>query len=381
MKKIFVTGGHFTPALAVIEQLTKERKWQIFFVGRKTTLEDDSAVSLEYQVLSKIGNVQFLPITTGRLQRQFFVNTFQSVRAAAKVVIGMVQGFYFVWRYQPEIILSFGGYIAFPIVLAGFFFRIPIITHEQTVTSGLANRLIAHLADKVLVSWPESLSKFPPGKVVLTGNPLRREILAAGRNRKVINPREKLPLVYVTGGNQGSHVINSAVLEVLPKLLSRFRLIHQTGDSQIFKDFDKAAEVASKLPPPNKKRYTVKKFLDVSLVAKTMASCDFVVSRPGANIITELLFFNRPAILIPIPKTGGQEQQKNAQFLAGQGLAKILNQKDLTGERLLWEMKNFWANIDQFLSPKDFPKELLANAARKIAEQVEIFSQKFPHDY
>lgn len=353
MTKIFITGGHFTPALAVIQELSKSNNWKIFYIGRKQAMEGDRALSLEYQELSTLKNIHFLRITPGRVQPKFFVNPFQSLAALAKIPFGFFQSFLWVLKYRPGIILSFGGYIAVPVVISAWLIGIPIVTHEQTVTTGLANRLIAAFSKKILVSWPDSLRDYPRHKVVLVGNPLRTEILSqiGPEVQKINSPKN----ILVTGGNQGSHVINLAVSGTLTQILAEFNLIHQTGDSSVFRDFDILSQKKNQLTPSLQKKYTLQKFLNTAEMAEALKKSDLVISRSGANTITELAALGKVAILIPIPFSKNQEQFKNARILQQAGSGVIIEQDKLTPASL-WKLicdlrenfKNYQQNAQNF---------------------------------
>lgn len=297
MKKIFITGGHLAPAKAVINKLNS---WEIYYVGRKYAMEGQKALALEYLELSSWGGLRYLSILTGRLQRKFFVNVGQSIFSLLKIPVGFLQSFWWIIRYRPNVVLSFGGYVGVPVVVCAWLFDIPILTHEQTPVLGLANKIISIFASKVLT--------FPI---------IREEIIKA----KVKDEK----LILVTGGNQGAHVINVAVGEIIEKLVTKYRVVHQTGDSN-FQDFEKAKKL---------KNYEVKKFLSMDEFAELLAKSYIVISRSGANTVNEIAYLGKPAIFVPIPWSSGGEQEKNAQKLVDLGMAEIISQKDLNGKVLL----------------------------------------------
>src|SRR6185437_3796515 len=142
-------------------------------VGREYAFEGDSALSLEYQTAKRLG-LAFEPLTTGRIQRKFTKHTFGSL---AKIPVGLTQAKKIITRFQPDIVLSFGGYVSVPVVLAAAANRVPIVIHEQTLQAGLANKIASRFAAKICISWEESAKYFPKNKIVLTGNPLRKEFL------------------------------------------------------------------------------------------------------------------------------------------------------------------------------------------------------------
>lgn len=323
-KKIVIAGGHLTPALAVITQLQKQ-DWQILFIGRKYALEGEQTVSVEYRVIKELG-ISFVSLITGRLQRNFTRYTLLSL---LKVPIGFIQSLYYLLQFKPAVILSFGGYVALPIALAGWVLGVPVVTHEQSVVPGLATKIITRFAKKVCVSWKQTMDYLPKNKVIVTGNPIREEVFEEG-----VNLNENLPLIYITGGSLGAHVINEAVAEVLPRLLEKYQIIHQCGDSQVYKDYEKLLNTCYLLPTTLKKRYVLIKYVESSDIGWVLNLADLVISRAGANTVTELAALGKPAILIPLPWAGQNEQLENAQLLEKAGTALILEQKDLTGESL-----------------------------------------------
>lgn len=360
MKKIFVTGGHFAPAKAVIQELLTRGRlpagrqgWQIYYLGRKYSMEGESSLALEFTEIRSLP-VTYLTITTGRIQRQFFVNVGQSILAFLKIFVGLAQSLFWLIRYQPDAILSFGGYVAVPVVVWAWLLRIPILTHEQTTVSGRANKLMALLADKVLVSWPQSLFHFPKDKVVLTGNPIREEILK--QKPSFTN------LIYVTGGSQGAHAINIAVEKILPKLLSRYRVVHQAGATKKYDDFARLSRIKN----PN---YHVYPQLSGQHSAEYTASASLVIGRAGANFVTEVLALGKKAILVPLPNTFGHEQEENAKRVAGVGLAEVLPQADLTPEKLLRGMTTLLSQ-----PKKEYHPAIPLDAAKKISDELEKLS-------
>jgi UDP-N-acetylglucosamine--N-acetylmuramyl-(pentapeptide) pyrophosphoryl-undecaprenol N-acetylglucosamine transferase len=148
-KSIFITGGHITPAIAIIDTLTTRSDVQVVFIGRKYAMEQDKQASAEYELIAA-KQIRFLPITTGRLQRSF---TGQTIPSLLKIPVGFVQSFIYCLRERPKLVVSFGGYIALPVAYAAWILRIPVITHEQTLVAGLANKLIALVARRVCVTF------------------------------------------------------------------------------------------------------------------------------------------------------------------------------------------------------------------------------------
>lgn len=354
--KILVTGTHFTPALAVIEELKKYPDVKIVYVGRKTTREGDTSVSMESQILPKLG-VKFIHIIAGRLQRSFGIYTIPSI---LKIPVGFIQAFWIVLKERPAVTLSFGGYVAVPIVFISWLFSIPIIIHEQTLVAGLANRISGLFADKIAVSFRVKYP-YPKDKIIITGNPIRQEM------QNVPGRKNKIPKVLVTGGNQGSHVINVAVEECLDDLLKICHVTHQTGDSK-FKDYER-------LKPKESGNYKVYKWIDN--MGDIMAGSDLVVSRAGMNTLVELSLLSKPTLLIPIPYLYLDEQNKNADYFANTGMAKILPQSKLSGKELLKNIQEMLSNLNAYKSGARIASGLIIkDGAKKVALETILLARQ-----
>lgn len=171
-RTIIICGGHITPAISLIDALNVKKDMTVVFIGRKYAVEGSRVQSFEYQLIKEKG-IRYVSISAGRLQRQF---TRYTILSLLKFIIGCIQAWIFCYRERPSLIVSFGGYVALPVAFAGWFFRIPVITHEQTRVPGLANKIIARIAKRICVTFPETIVHFPNGKAVYTGLPLRNEL-------------------------------------------------------------------------------------------------------------------------------------------------------------------------------------------------------------
>jgi UDP-N-acetylglucosamine--N-acetylmuramyl-(pentapeptide) pyrophosphoryl-undecaprenol N-acetylglucosamine transferase len=365
-------GGHFSPALSVIEQMPKD--WEILLVGRKHTFEGDNTLSLEYQTSKRLG-LPFESITTGRFQRKFTKRTLVSL---AKMPVGFSQAKKILAQFKPDVLLSFGGYISVPVVLAAVVSRVPIVIHEQTLRAGLANKIAAKFAKKICISWEQSARFFPQNKVVLTGNPLRKEF-SLGTRDKAQGTRNDggLPLIYITGGSGGAHGINVLVEGCLEKLLEKFIIIHQTGDAQKFGDFDRLATMKSSLPDPLQKNYHIEKFIKPEEVVVIMNKADVIISRSGINTVTELLYLGKPCLLIPLPYGQRNEQLTNAEFVKNIGLAEIIDQLITTPDDLFVKINEMVNRLGDYKSHKEEAKKLIhTNAAESIIQIVNSAYEK-----
>lgn len=331
-KKIIVTGGHLTPAVAVIDEILRRKlPWEIVFVGRVHALEGSRERAKEQEVIER-KKIRFIPLHTGRLQRTV---TRETLFSLLKIPYGFIEAFRICSREKPDAVVSFGGYIALPVVVAAFLLRIPVLTHEQTRVTGLANTIIAKFAQKICVSFPDIHHAFPPKKVVYTGLPIRKGIFSIPKKPPMNLPIKEFPLLYITGGMTGSVSINSLVFPLIPQLIARYTVIHQTGKMS----FMKAQEVKQKLPAAYRKRYVIEDYFDEHVVGWILQSSRLVICRSGANTVTELALLGKQALLIPLPWSGGGEQLENARWLRDVGLGSIITQNAASSVRIMEEIQ------------------------------------------
>lgn len=372
--KIMVTGTHFTPAQAVIEELKKFPEVEIVYIGRKYTQEGDEALSVESKILPTFG-VKFIPIIAGRLRRHF---DFWTIISFLKIPIGFIQSFFILLKEKPDVSLSFGGYVSVPVVFNSWILSIPVMIHEQTLVSGIASLITQVFADKVALSFEKKSLK--DRKMILTGNPIRQSLFSSLRkpsaelNCFLKNAlSEKLPLIYITGGNQGSDIINQNISSILDKLTEIAFVCHQTGDSKE-NYFDNLKIRGAKLK--NCKRYLVKKWFDVEDVSLIYKKFDLVISRAGINTLTELSHFQIKALVIPLPFIFNNEQVKNAEYFKSLGLCEIIYQDNLNSQVLLKKiklmiksnLKKQGGSVREKMDPK--------NSAKIIAQEILLMSNE-----
>jgi len=336
--RIVITGTHLTPALAIISELKKRGDWQIYYLGRKYTLEGNKTPSLESQALPPMG-IKFIPIPAGRLQRKF---TRWTIPSLMRIPLGLTYAFWHLLKIRPNLVCSFGGYVSVPVIFAARLLGVPSLTHEQTIVVGLANKINALFANKVAISFPDSAQFFPKKKVILTGNPLRQEIFTAGKPLFSLSKNRKT--IYITGGSQGASIINQAVFEALPQLIKNYNIIHQCGG----KEFPKFSQKRQALPLEWQKNYFLAKYIDSKHIGWVFKNANLIISRGGANTILELAALGKPAIIIPIPWTAHNEQLKNAKFLADKGLAEILSQNKLNNQTLVRKIQRVINNLSNY---------------------------------
>lgn len=341
--KLLITGGHVTPALAIIDELQKNKKdAQILFVGRRYSSEKSKEETLEYKEV-KQRKVTFVHLKAGRFTRAF---SFESFLNFLKIPSGFFHAFRILRKHRPDRILTFGGYIALPIALMGAFLHIPVFTHEQTIHPGLANKIIARFARKVFLSFEESKQYFRRRKITVTGNPIRSQVLTV--NKKLFDSKKTVPVMYITGGSLGSHSINILLESILPQLLDQYMLIHQTGNIKQYKDYDRLKKIKEKLPDELQKRYILKEHIESEYLGHVYNICDMVIGRAGANTFFELLALQKPALFIPLPWAAHNEQQKQAELFKKWGIGEVFNQAGVS--------KNLLQHIDLFVNNLEFYK-------------------------
>ncbi|MGH3825898.1 MAG: UDP-N-acetylglucosamine--N-acetylmuramyl-(pentapeptide) pyrophosphoryl-undecaprenol N-acetylglucosamine transferase [Pseudonocardiaceae bacterium] len=362
------TGGHTYPAITTI-RATRELltgagvELEVLYVG--------SAGGLESRVAEQEA-LPFQAVSTGKLRRSAnplrMIST-ENLRDVGRLARGLVQARRVVRGWEPDVVLSTGGYVAVPVGLAARAAGAPLLVHEQTTRLGLANRLLARRACVIAVSSPSSVELLPAAaraRAVVTGNPIRAELLTGDAARGVAalgwaGWDAALPTVYVTGGAQGSVQVNRLVEAVLETVLRRANVVHQCGPSSL----TELARRAERLPAELAGRYRVVEFLGAEL-PDVLALADVVVSRSGAGTLAELTALGKPSVLIPLIPTSGNEQEHNARHLQQAGAAHAL-----LGERP---------------APHDLQQaldELLGNAelrARMAAHATQLGRPRAAHD-
>lgn len=365
-KRIFITGGHVTPALAVIGEIKKQNKpWEIIFIGRKTALEGERAISEEYRLMREAG-IRFLPLYTGRILRTV---TGRGLLSVLKVPLGFVMALGYVLYYRPQVVLTFGGYVSAPVALAAGLMGIPVIVHEQTSELGFANKLISRFSKKILASNPELLKKLPPGKSVYTGLPVRDNLFRPPKEPTFKYDR-RFPLIYITGGTTGALSLNDLIFPLIPQLCERFMIVHQTGRQS----FGKALMLAESLTEKTRLHYLAAPYFDSPDVAWLYGKALVVIGRAGANTTAEIALLGKTAVLVPLPWSAGHEQQENADRLVRAGSAVVVDQNKIDSKKFSEVLKKFFEKRAGYeLRAKDLAGTLLRDGAARVVGEIEEF--------
>lgn len=330
MKRIILTGGgtagHVTPNIALLPRL-KELNYDIHYIG--------SYNGIEKELIEQFG-IPYHGIATGKLRRYFSVQNFTD---PFRVLKGMSEAKKLVKVLQPDVIFSKGGFVSVPVVLAGKSCKVPTIIHESDMTPGLANKLSIPSATKVCCNFPETLDHLPEGKAVLTGSPIRQELLRGDKfkAREFLNFKSDKPVILVVGGSLGAVAVNNAVRALLPELLKSYQIIHLCGKGKVDESL-KGVE-----------GYTQFEYIKEEL-KDLFALTDIVISRAGANAICELLALRKPNLLIPLSATASRgDQILNARSFERQGFSVVLEEEELTNEVLLSAINKLYENRESYI--------------------------------
>lgn len=330
MKKIVMTGGgtagHVTPNIALFPSL-KESYYEISYIG--------SYEGIEKGLIEKEG-IPYYGISSGKFRRY---HSWKNFTDPFKVLHGFFQARRLLKKIRPNIVFSKGGFVSVPVVLAAKTRHIPVIIHESDLTPGLANRIAIPSATKVCCNFPETLPYLPEGKAVLTGSPIRKELLHGNKEDGLsfCSFTDEKPVLLVMGGSIGSVYINIAIRGSIDTLLTKYQIIHLCGKGNL----DDSLK--------DRTGYAQYEYISEDL-PNLFAAADLVVARAGANSICELLALRKPNILIPLSKNASRgDQILNANSFAKQGFSLVLEEEDVTSESLLAAIEDIMANRSTYI--------------------------------
>ena len=350
MKKIILTGGgtagHVTPNLALIPEL-REKGFEILYIGSYNGIEKD--------LITEAG-IEYRPISSGKLRRYFDIKNFTD---PFRVMRGFFQSRRIMKAFRPDVVFSKGGFVAVPVTLAARTLRVPVISHESDMTPGLANKLAMPSATKICCNFPETLNYLPKDKAVLTGSPIRKELLSGSREEglKEAGFDGQKPVLLVIGGSLGAVHINDMVRKVLGRLLPDFDIIHICGKGNV-------SEELIGTPGYVQYEYVGAKLRDL------FAAADIMVYRAGANAICEILALRKPNLLIPLPKSASRgDQILNAGSFEKQGFSKVLFEEDMTEDSFISSVNELWRDRESYI--RNMESSPLSDAVGKITALIE----------
>lgn len=357
------TGGHIFPLIALIREIRRlagAENVKFFYVGPR----DDFG-----EILFSQENIKIKNIFAGKIRRYFTGKSFLEnlLDIFFKIPLGILQSFFYLFSLSPDLIISKGGFGSVPGTVSGWLLGTPVFLHESDVAPGLASRFLSVFAKKVFVSFPDT-EYFSPKKMVLIGNPIRRELLQGSRETaaNLFKLAGQKPIILILGGSQGSQRINDRILEILNEMLKDFEILHQCGE----KNFEEVkAESKAIIHKELEADYHLFPLLKEEELKQALAAADLVISRAGSGSIFEIAALGKPSILVPLPESAQNHQVLNAYKYAEKGASIVLEEGNFTSHFFLEKLKHLFGNHPELekmaKAAKEFSKP---DAARTLAE-------------
>ena len=316
------TGGHTSPAVAIIEELrARDPRLMAQWVGRRGGIEER---------VSRACGVPFRAVRVSGWPRR---RSLRQAWVAAKLAWAVARCMLLIRRFRPQAVLGVGGYVSLPLMLAAQRLGVPTVLHEQNKRLGMANRLAAARAARLFLAYEDTLGDYPRERARVVGNPVRRGFLTPPERdgaREALGLRTDVPVALVCGGSQGARTLNAAVTGLLPALPpDAAQLVWMTGAADAAGARDAAAEAPA----------TTLVFPFIDDMAQACAAADLVVTRAGASTTAELAVLGKPAILVPYPHATDNHQEQNARAFESAGAAVLLDDDACTPERLAAELR------------------------------------------
>ena len=325
MKKIVLTGGgtagHVTPNIALLPRL-REMGYEIYYIG--------SYDGIEKKLIADYG-IPYTGISTGKFRRYFDL---KNLSDPFRVVKGIREARAALRKIRPDVVFSKGGFVSVPVVRAAYQLKIPAVCHESDMTPGLANKICIPMATKVCCNFPETVNDLPQNKAILTGTPIREELLSGDRGRALsfTGLTGKKPVIMVIGGSLGAQAVNEAVRSALPELLKKYEIVHLCGKG-------KTDESLNGTEGYRQYEYIKEELPDL------FALSDVAISRAGANAICELLALKKPNLLIPLSaKASRGDQILNARSFEKQGFSAVMEEEEITPDKLVDAVNTLYEN-------------------------------------
>ncbi len=350
MKRIVFTGGgtagHVTPNLALIPHFM-ENGWDVHYVG--------TADGIEHRLIDEVDGVTYHAIHSGKLRRYFDVKNFTD---PFRVIQGAGEAFSLMGRLAPDVLFSKGGFVSVPVVYAARLRGVPAVLHESDITPGLANRITVPFAKAICTTFPEAAETIGV-KAVYTGTPLRPSLFAGSRAKGLhfLGFDGKKPVLTMIGGSTGAQSVNKALREALTPLLDRFDIAHVCGKGNLDAALDG-------VPGYRQMEYVSAELPDL------LAATDAMLSRAGANTLSEILALKKPALLVPYPLGASRgDQILNARSFEKRGFSRVLAQEDMTAATLEKELIGLWGERASYKKAMD--AEPLVDGTAKVIEIIE----------
>lgn len=366
------SGGHVYPLIAVAEELrlVQQEKnildLEIYYMAH--TKYDEKAL-FDNQIV-------FMQVPAGKLRRYF---SLENIVDIIKTFFAIFVALFKLFKIYPDVVFSKGGYPSVPVVIAAKILHIPVVLHESDTRPGLANKIGARFADRIAVAFPEAAQYFKKEKTALIGHLVRKDLQKPVEEgaHEYLKLSPAMPTIFILGGSQGAVLINEAVMNTLPELVKKYQIIHQTGTKN-FEDVESNVKIILE-NSKDRDNYRPYAFLNPLAMRMCAGAADVVISRSGASSISEIAWWQVPAILIPITSSNGDHQRQNAFSYASTGAARVIEEKNLTPQVLLQEIENIVTNTDLQDKMKQAAKfSQYPNSARDIAN--ELIQIGFKHE-
>jgi len=353
MKILFTgggTGGHVIPNIAIINELKKNKNVQIFYIGSKDGIE---------KKLIKDQGIVYKEIETGKLRRYL---SKKNIEDFFKVFRGIKQAKAIIEELKPDVIFSKGGFVSVPVVLGARNKKIPIIIHESDITPGLANKISLPFADKICISFPETIKYVNKNKTMLTGTPVRGELFDGDENKayKYLGMKKEKPIITIMGGSLGSECLNRCIRKSINELTKVYQIVHICGKGKVAEEYKQEGYVQYE--------YVGDELKDILKVT------DLIISRAGANSLFEILMLSIPNILIPLSKKASRgDQIVNAKSFEKQGFSYVLEEEKLTSQSLIHSINKVLEEKDKYI--KNMKNTKLKSGTQQIVELIESYEK------
>lgn len=368
MKIVFTggdSGGHFYPLIAVAQEINEIVSEQKLLPPKFYYLSNSP---FDKQKLFE-NKIEFKKISAGKLRRFFSILNFFGL---FKTAWGFIKSFILMFNIFPDVVFSNGGNVSFPVLLSAKILKIPVFIHISDSVPGRTNRWAANFAEKISLGFPEAekyLSRVKKEKIAWLGNPIQKEMFIPLKRgaREFLHLNEEYPVLLILGGSSGAQTINDNLVDIVPELVKKYQIIHQTGKG-LFDDVQGRANLLLE-NSPNKNHYKVFPYLNTLAMRMSVGVSDLIISRAGASSISEIAIWAKPSIIIPIPESISGDQKKNAFAYARAGACVVLEQENLSPILFLSEINRLMDNQEkrEILSKKA-EAFAIKDSARKIAE-------------
>ena len=321
------TAGHVTPNIALIPHLREVGFTDIHYIGTN---------GIEKTLIEKLPDVTYHEIPSGKLRRYFSLKNFTD---PFRVIAGIFKAKKIIKSIKPDVVFSKGGFVSVPVVI-GAKGKAPVVAHESDYTPGLTTKISSKYAERICVSFKDTMQYLPESKAVHTGSPIRDELFMGSRieGLKIAHFTGDKPIIMVMGGSLGALAVNNSVREALPKLTEQFDVIHICGNGKVDHSYD------------DREGYVQFEYVTDEL-PHIFAASNIIISRSGANSVFEFLALCKPSVLVPLPsKSSRGDQLLNADYFQKHGYSKVILQENITPELLAETVFAMYDEREQYIT-------------------------------